>query len=77
MTFSSLLWLFILSTLLPPLGIGRTIRYIKAEEENANIVGWISLVVTAIAIVVMVLLSISTMNSVNQQINTQLNGLSF
>lgn len=72
MSFGALLWLFILSTLLPPLGIGRTFRYIKAEDKKAKMVGWISLVVTIIAAVVMVLWSISALNSVNQQINSQM-----
>ena len=72
MSFGALLWLFILSTLLPPLGMGLTIKYIKAEGEKAKMIGWISLVVTIIAAVVMVLWSISALNSVNQQINSQM-----
>lgn len=77
MSLRSLVWLFVLSTILPPLGIGLTIRYIKAEDEKAKRIGWISLIVTAIAVVVMVLLSISAMNSATQQINSQMQNYQF
>ena len=72
-----LIWLFILSIFLPPLGLGLTIRYIKSEDQNAKAVGWVSLIVTIIAIVVAILLTIAALGSVNQQINSQLQDYQF
>lgn len=76
MSFWPLIWLFVLSSVLPPLGILLTIRYIKSEDERARTVGWISLVVTVVALIVTLLISKSLLDSVNQQINTQLQNYS-
>lgn len=72
----SIIWLFVLSILLPPLGIGLTIRYIKSEDERARTLGWISLVVTVVALIVTVLVAKSAMDSLTQQINSQMENLS-
>lgn len=72
-----LVWLFVLSSLLPPLGIGLTIRYIRSEDERARSVGWISLFVTIVALIVSILIAKSVMDSVNQQINTQMQNYNF
>jgi predicted nucleic acid-binding Zn ribbon protein len=72
----SLIWLLILSVLLPPLGIGVTIRYMKDSDERARTIGWISLLITIVSIVVMVVLSFSVFKNLNDQINGQLNGFS-
>jgi len=73
----SLLLLFVLSTFLPPLGLGMTIRYIKAEDKTAKIVGWISLVLTISAIFITILLAKSMFEDLNQQINSQMSDYKF
>ncbi len=77
MGFWPLVWLFILSIFLPPLGLGLTIRYIKSPEKNARIVGWISLVVTILASIEAVILSISVLQTINSQVNSQLQNYQF
>lgn len=73
----ALVWLFILSIFLPPLGLGLTIRYMKSPEKNARIVGWISLVATILAAIEAVVLTISVLNTVNTQVNSQIQNFQF
>ena len=73
----SLSWLFILSTLVPPFGIGLTIRYIRAEDERARIIGWVSLGITVFALVTTVWISIGLMNTINQQMNSVMQSYQF
>lgn len=72
-----LVWLFILSALLPPLGIGLTIRYIRSEEEKTKLIGWISLMVMAVALIVSIWFAKSVMDGFNQKINSQLQEFNF
>lgn len=73
----ALLWLFILSTLLPPLGLGVTIRYIKSEDEKAKMIGWISLIVMILAILIGIWVAKGAMDNFNQQLNSQLQNYNF
>ena len=73
----SLLWLLILSTLVPPFGIGLTIRYIRAEDKRARTIGWISLIITIVALVATVWISIGLMDSINQQVNSAMQNYQF
>ena len=68
--FLPIVWLFVLSTLLPPFGIGLTFSYIKTEDGRAKIVGWVSLVLTIMAFVGTLMLAKSMMDTINQQIGT-------
>lgn len=75
--FWPLVWLFALSALFPPFGIGRTLRYIKADEEKAKMMGWISLIVTIFAFTLTIWITKRTMDNLNKQINSQLQNYNF
>lgn len=74
--FWPLVWLFVLSLFFPPFGLGKTIRYIRSEDEKAKVMGWLSLIVTVVAIIVTIWISKTAMDNVNKQINTQLENYS-
>ena len=73
----SIVWLFVLSVLLPPLGIGLTMRYIKADEESTRMIGWISLIVTVVSLIVAIWIAKLALDGINQQINSQLDNFQF
>ena len=73
----AIVWLFVLSVLLPPLGIGLTMRYIKADEESTRTIGWISLLVTVVSLMVAIWISKLALDGINQQINSQLENFQF
>lgn len=75
--FWALVWLFGLSAFAPPFGIGLTIKYMRAEDEQARTLGWISLVVTLVALIVTILLTKTLMENLNQQINSQMQNYQF
>lgn len=72
-----LVWLFVLSTLLPPLGIGLTIRYIKSEDQKAKSIGWISLMVTGLALIAAVYASKAILDVINSQVSSQMQNYNF
>lgn len=49
--FLPLAWLMILSIILPPFGLGLTLRYIKSANLAARIWGIVSLLLTVLALV--------------------------
>ena len=73
----ALIWLFILSAFLPPLGFGLTLRYIRSEDSTARIVGWISVIVTVVAIILAVVWTKSAMDSFSKTLNQQMQGYEF
>lgn len=68
-------WLYFLSLCLPPLGLGRTLRYIRAEDPIAKKIGWISLIMTIVSIIVAVWLSVSVIQNLNGLLDRQINGI--
>lgn len=72
-----LLWLFVLSAFLPPFGIGLSIKYIRDQNEKARVVGWVSLLITAIVIILSVQFTLSAMQTINQQINSEMQNYLF
>lgn len=72
-----LVWLFVLSALLPPFGFGLTLRYIRSDDDMAKKLGWISLFVTSFALLITLWLSKVIVDSIAQQLNQQMQGLYF
>lgn len=75
--FGALVWLFGLSAFAPPFGIGLTIKYMKSEDEQARALGWVSLIVTIVALILTILLTKSLMDNLNQKINTEMQKYQF
>lgn len=69
--------IYLLSVLLPPLGLWPAFRYLRQKDEKAKIVGLVALVLTVLSTVVTLWLAIQIMVSVNKNINEQLNMYQF
>jgi hypothetical protein len=63
---------YLLSVLLPPLGLWPGIKYLLSKNSRAKRVGIIAIVLTIISTVITLYLSIGAFNSFNQAINLQL-----
>jgi len=67
------IFIYLLSSLLPPLGLWPGIKYFRQKDEKARMIGFIAIVLTIIATVVTVWFSLDFINTFNQQLNQQLN----
>jgi len=67
------IFVYLLSVLLPPLGLWPAVRYLKQNSEKSRMIGFIAIALTIISIVVTVWFSIGYMNVFNQQLKQQLN----
>lgn len=68
------IFIYLLSLLLPPLGLWPAIKYLKQNDSKSRIIGFVAVVLTIISTVITIWFSISFMNSFNQQLKQQLNG---
>lgn len=66
--------IYLLSVLLPPLGLWPAFKYLKQEDDKAKIVGLVAIVLTIISTIVTIYFAVGLFNQLNQQINQQLNG---
>jgi len=64
--------LYAVSVLLPPLFIGRTIKYLKSAEPKAKQIGVISLILTIVVLLTTILLSISVAKNMSREVNLQM-----
>ncbi len=67
--------LYIGSVLLPPIGVIWGAKYLKAEDQKTRLIGWACIVLTGISLLIGTYLAIQTINTVNEQVNSQLQGL--
>ena len=67
------MWIYFVSFFLPPFGLGLTIKYLKAKDDKVRIVGFISLGLTIVALILAIILSLSFLKTVNQLIPKELN----
>ena len=68
----NILGLFTLSALLPPLNIGLSIKYIKDPNQKAKIVGWISIGIMILVLILATLWSIKIVNDINRQVEAEM-----
>lgn len=68
------IYVYLLSFLLPPLGLWPGIKYLRQTDEKSRMVGFIAIVLTIISIIITIWLSVSFINTFKQQLNSQLNG---
>lgn len=64
--------LYAVSVLLPPFGIGMTIRYLRSPDKIAKRAGWISVVLTSLALVVVFWSTYVMTKSISDQVNQSL-----
>lgn len=71
------LGIYLLSFFLPPLGLWPGFKYLKQINSKLRIIGVIAILLTFISIVISVILLFHLMNYVNQQVNSQLQNMTF
>ncbi len=72
---SGLIALFLVSILLPPMGIIWGFKYVRQPDQNSKIAGIAAMVVTVIVIIATVQFTVNLMNTVSDQVNSQLQGI--
>jgi hypothetical protein len=70
--FWPILGLVALSMLLPPLNLPLSIKYIRAAEPKAKQMGWISLVLMAVSLTIMIWWSVRWAQEVNRQVELEM-----
>ena len=73
-TIGRQIFIYLLSFLLPPLGLWPAIKYLKQKDEKSRMIGFVAIGITIISLVITIWLSVNFMNTLNQEINKQLNG---
>ena len=73
-TIGRQIFVYLLSFLLPPLGLWPAVKYLKQQDQKSRMVGFIAIILTIISIIITVWLSLGFINSFTQQLNQQLNG---
>ena len=71
-TLSKQIGVYLLSILLPPLGLWPGFTYLRSKKPNGKMVGWIAIILTNIGTVITIALFMQLMDSVNKSINQQL-----
>jgi predicted amidophosphoribosyltransferase len=64
---------YLLSFLLPPLGLWPGIKYLKQPDKKSKIIGLIAITLTIVSVIITVWLYLGFINIVNQELNRQLN----
>lgn len=72
--FTRQVYIYLLSLLLPPLGLWPAIKYLRQQDEKAKKIGLVALVLTIISLLVAIWLTMGFINSINQKFSNQLNG---
>lgn len=72
-SFSGLLILGLKTILLPPLGFIWGFHYFRQSDNKSKVIGLIVIIVTLIETVWLTHVTISMVNTVNQQVNQQMN----
>ena len=64
---------YLLSFLLPPLGLWPAVKYLKQKDERSRMIGFIAIVLTIISVILSIWFAIGFINTFNQQLNAGLN----
>ncbi len=64
--------LFALAIFLPPFNLSRSLKYIKSPDEKAQQIGWISIIVMVLTIVLFTWWSIRWAQEVNRQVSLEM-----
>lgn len=66
-------FIYLLSFLLPPLGLWPAVKYLKQEDEKSRMIGFVAIVLTIISTVLTIWFTLGFINIFNQQLNSSLN----
>ena len=64
---------YLVSILLPPLGLFPAIRYIRRDDSISKRVGFVALILTIISTAVTIWFTLGFINTVNKTLNQQIN----
>lgn len=64
------IYIYVVSLLLPPLGLIWTWKYLRSSSSQAKKVGWIALILTIISVVATIWLTMSFLQGLGSQINS-------
>ena len=64
---------YLLSLLLPPLGLWPAIKYLRQKDVKSRVIGFVAIVLTIISASITIWLYLGFMNKFNQLINQELN----
>jgi len=67
------IFVYLLSFLLPPLGLWPGIKYLRQKNSKSRIIGFIAIILTIISTAITVWMALGFMNAFNQQLNSSLN----
>ena len=67
--------IYLLSIFLPPFGLVPGVRYILQKDQKTRIIGLVAIVLTFLSLGITIWLSVGVFNTLNQQLNSQMNGL--
>lgn len=76
-TLTSQMELYGKSLLLPPLGFLWGYKYLKQPGMKAKMVGLTTMIITVVVLVFIVVSTVKLINTVNEQVNSQLNQMVF
>jgi hypothetical protein len=65
---------YLLSILLPPLGLWPGVKYLMQKDKRAKRVGTIAILLTIIATIITIYFSVVAFNNINQTLTSQLKG---
>jgi hypothetical protein len=66
---------YLISFLLPPLGLWPAIKYLKQKDGKSRIIGFVAIILTVISSAISVWLYFGFIKTVNEQLNQQLNNI--
>ena len=64
---------YLLSILLPPLGLWPAVKYLKQKDDKSRMIGFIAVFLTIISIILTVWFTWGFMNTFSQQLNSEIN----
>lgn len=67
--------IYLVSILLPPMGLWPGIKYLRQNDKKAKIIGSIAIVITVLSLVVSTVATINFVNQINNSVNTQMQQL--
>lgn len=71
-TITSQILVYLLSALLPPLGVWPAIKYLHQEDSKSKKIGLTALLLTIVSTIITIWLTIGFINSFTKELNRQL-----
>jgi len=71
-TVGAQILLYALSLFLPPFNIGMTIKYLKSADPKAKTIGWVSLIMMIVALIVVGVSTYYFSKRISDQVNQEL-----